>query len=111
MRPTCGVFSTLIPGHCRCQSGRGGSASALTLGLGLRLWPARGVHHARGLLLLNAAGACAWLWLWLNAPAKNAPARRVVIVPTRIGATSWEWVCDLTSIAGDRLSNDMESSC
>ena len=66
MRPACGrVFSTLIqgvqsrsPGHCRCQSGRGGSASALTLGLGLRLWPARGVHHARGLLLLNAAGAC-----------------------------------------------------
>ena len=37
---------------------RGGSASALTLRLGLRLWPARGVHHARGLLLL-AAGACA----------------------------------------------------
>ena len=28
----------------------------VTLGLRLRLWPARGVHHARGLLLLT--GAC-----------------------------------------------------
>ena len=46
------------PGHCHCQSGRSGSTNALTLGLGLRMWPARGVHRARGLLLLTAAGAC-----------------------------------------------------
>ena len=37
--------------------------------------------------------------------------RRMVIVPRRIGVTSW--VFDLTSIPGDkyRLSDDMESFC